>query len=741
MTPRRPSLEPLGDVRHRLISKITSVAPAVTDQHAQQILTDIGSWRGLGARTLDRHFAGHPDALTVPDSHAPIGLVRLAYALDAAGHRVVLPACVRCGKQWPRLIRLAPEGRCCEWCVTREKTTICARCGRRGHPTAVRPEGAICRPCYQVDPERAETCVACGRSRIPSRRDSDGRPLCGTCARPVHRCGSCGRTAAAKAFDANGPLCSHCYQRPERECGGCGQIAPIALRGRGGGVDLCRRCRPDVLHHCVDCAHLRPAKALWPRGPVCVRCHRRAVAAPKRCAGCGNVRVLTGADAAGLPICSPCAGRPVDHHLCTTCGEAGPQRYARTCRRCSIRRRLTDLLAEETGDVREELLPLVEHLVGKERADSTLSWLERAKPAALLRHLGALTRPVSHRDLDDLAPSAALHHLRAVLVHLEILPYRLEPLGRLEPWLDTVLDTLPPHQVSLIRPYAQWSVLRRARRRAVHQRYNDQSAATDRSKIRIAIRLLRWLDDQRLTIGHLDQSRLDHWLGGNRERASGINGFIIWLSRRGLIGDDIILPTKSTARPTEVLDTADHTDCIRRLLTDTATPVTVRVAGLMVLLYGIPLTRIRLLTTEAVTLRDGAIFLTFARNPMQVPPAVAVLVTELVASARNMTTAASRGRAHYLFPSPVTPGVPLHAHTLSVSLTRLGIPTRVARNTALFTLTAELPAPVVADLLGMHIHTTTQWADYTRRDWTHYLAARNEPDDIAHARVVRTEVL
>ncbi len=703
-----------------------SVAPAITAQHAQHILTDVGSWNGRGARALDRHLAAHPDALTAPDPHAPIGLVRLAYALDAAGHRVTLPGCVRCGKQWPRLIRLAPEGRCCEWCVTREKTAICARCGRRGNPTAVRPEGPICRQCYQVDPERVETCTRCGRSRIPSRRDPEGRPLCGTCARPVHTCGSCGRNAVAKAYDSNGPLCAHCYQRPRRQCGGCGRIAPIALRGRDGAADLCSRCRPEVHHHCVDCTHFRPAKALWPRGPVCARCYRQAVAAPKHCANCGNTRVLTGTNSAGLAICSPCAGRAVDH-LCTTCGEAGPQHYVRTCRRCAIRRRLTELLADEHGGVRAQLLPLVDHLAGKERADSTLRWLDRAKPAALLRHLGALAKPISHNDLDDLAPSTALHYLRAVLVHLEILPDRLEPLGRLEPWLDTVLETLPPHQVLLIRPYAQWSVLRRARRRAIRRRYTDHSAASDRNKIRIAIRLLRWLDDQHLTIDNLDQPHLEHWLAGSRDRTCAITGFIIWLSQRGLIDDDITLPAKPATLPTEVLDTANHTDRIRRLLADTTIPVTVRVAGLIVLLYGIPLTRIRLLATDAVTQRGGATFLTFSRNPLQLPPAIAALVTDLLVSAQDTATAAPPGRAPYLFPSPTTPGVPLHAHTLSVYLTKLGIPTRVGRNTALFTLTAELPAPVVADLLGMHINTTTQWADYTRRDWTHYLAARSEP--------------
>jgi len=39
-------------------------------------------------------------------------------------------------------------------------------------------------------------------------------------------------------------------------------------------------------------------------------------------------------------------------------------------------------------------------------------------------------------------------------------------------------------------------------------------------------------------------------------------------------------------------------------------------------------------------------------------------------------------------------------------------------------LAADLPASIIADLLGMHINTAIRWIDYAGRDWTDYLAAR-----------------
>ncbi|HZD02452.1 MAG TPA: hypothetical protein VFA46_20365 [Actinomycetes bacterium] len=37
---------------------------------------------------------------------------------------------------------------------------------------------------------------------------------------------------------------------------------------------------------------------------------------------------------------------------------------------------------------------------------------------------------------------------------------------------------------------------------------------------------------------------------------------------------------------------------------------------------------------------------------------------------------------------------------------------------------ADLPATILADLLGMHVHTAVRWVTYARRDWADYLAAR-----------------
>ncbi|WP_327008015.1 hypothetical protein OHA72_12505 [Dactylosporangium sp. NBC_01737] len=61
---------------------------------------------------------------------------------------------------------------------------------------------------------------------------------------------------------------------------------------------------------------------------------------------------------------------------------------------------------------------------------------------------------------------------------------------------------------------------------------------------------------------------------------------------------------------------------------------------------------------------------------------------------------------------------------MTQKLGRHGITVRAARNGALAALAADLPAAVMADLLGMHVTTAVRWVIYARRDWADYLAAR-----------------
>ena len=61
---------------------------------------------------------------------------------------------------------------------------------------------------------------------------------------------------------------------------------------------------------------------------------------------------------------------------------------------------------------------------------------------------------------------------------------------------------------------------------------------------------------------------------------------------------------------------------------------------------------------------------------------------------------------------------------LSRRLKRIGVDCANARRTALLQLGGELPAALLADLLGLHIHTANKWAQIAGRPWGDYPALR-----------------
>jgi hypothetical protein len=83
--------------------------------------------------------------------------------------------------------------------------------------------------------------------------------------------------------------------------------------------------------------------------------------------------------------------------------------------------------------------------------------------------------------------------------------------------------------------------------------------------------------------------------------------------------------------------------------------------------------------------------------------------------------AAEGGRARHLR-SRLRPGRPISSYRLAERLREHGIYSGQARSTALFQLATDLPATVLARLLGIHITVAAAWQRASAGDWTAYAA-------------------
>jgi len=110
----------------------------------------------------------------------------------------------------------------------------------------------------------------------------------------------------------------------------------------------------------------------------------------------------------------------------------------------------------------------------------------------------------------------------------------------------------------------------------------------------------------------------------------------------------------------------------------------------------------------------------FGEPPTPVPEPFAALLLQATAQRDNLQTATNPG-ARWLFPGR-RGGQPLHVSTLSELVRDLGVPARAGRTAALRQLVLQAPAPVVAQALGYHHHTTARVATEAGTPWSRYAA-------------------
>jgi hypothetical protein len=748
--------ETLGEVVTLLLQRLPRVLGA-----REQVIAAVGGLHlsGARARTLADYIGRTPDVLKSTRSDGPQAWLTLVQVLAADFPGDVESArCVRCGRTGPMRRRMDGQ-RGCDNCYLRGLKKPCVRCGEVGQPIWRENGGTVCSRCANRDHSRDEACGGCGKTTRVAARTSSG-PLCQTCApRPRYTCTSCLRPdqKAHKITDA-GPICPACYHRqkvakcsrceeispyvrlrPETEtllcmscwepplipCTRCGDLKPI--KHARGGTPVCPSCRARTRprRECVECRRIRPVHSRLRMGNICTGCYSRLRNYPAACTACGETRSLIGRGRNGAAICGPCAGEERTW-ICAECGRFAALYADARCPQCVARERVNERLSNRTGHIHPQLQPLADVLDVEGNPRSVIMWLHASKWSRLLGDLANEYDKITHQILDDLPQTRHLIYLRQVLVHVGALDERDEDIEGTLPWVDELLEKQAPSVSRIVRPYATWSVLRRARRRSKVTE-NRSARKYARSRITLAVTFLNTLEGDGRTLQEATQTDIDLWLAYGGVGRHRLRDFILWAHARGLCAK-LDVPWVQRAEPESFLGQTARWDLLRRCVHDDRIVLTQRVAGSLALLYGLTPTQIVQLTIADVEQRGEHTFLRLGRSPMVLPISVAAIVAELVGQAaiyRHSIVGSKPTRSPWLFPGGA-PGHHTRASWISEQLNRdLGISLRRARNTALCALAEDLPGAVLADLLGLHITTATRWTNLVKRDWAQYVSERS----------------
>ncbi|MFI1189328.1 hypothetical protein [Streptomyces californicus] len=427
------------------------------------------------------------------------------------------------------------------------------------------------------------------------------------------------------------------------------------------------------------------------------------------------------------PLCAACLNPDPDFwDRCPVC-ETTWQFGTEPCQRCRVDQKLADLLGDGAV-VAAELDPFRRALVAVERPDHAMSWLTKPKVRDLLTALGKDPRPVTHDLLDELPEGKTLHYLRGLLMATGALPARDQRLTNLELWINQKLDgrkDLAERRV--LHGYAIWHHLRRLRQRVRGQQLTVDQDQNVRIHINGAVQLLDDLAGHGVLLGACTQSDVDDFMANRATYPTRTAHFVRWaVAHRH--AHNLTAPATRWVGPSGPHDEDRRWEVARRLLHEGDTPTADRVAGLLLLLYAQHVNTIRHLTLDHVQRDGGKPKILLGDRPIVLPEPLDGLMEELIASRRGHTLVDEPGT--WLFPGRL-PGQPLSSDQLVVRLRALGVNPRQDRGTALFTLASQVPAAILARMLGIHRSVAVQWQNSSGGDWAAYAA------DVA-ARPVRT---
>jgi len=631
------------------------------------------------SRDLAVALAAGPDVLR---AGAPPVVARLVDELRARGCVLPVPACAICARSGLELIRSGTVG-------------LCGRC--RAH-------------------ELAEACSTCGRKRVVVGRDDRGGALCFACApRPARVCGRCGRVGpiARRARETEPDICNSCFRLPVATCGNCGRNKPCNFVA--AGRPICASCSPRAVRACAHCGQLRPAAARWSEGPVCEPCYRAGLSRRGACDGCGGQRRLMFPPGARARLCADCA-RVAPLTRCSSCGIEDRLYQNGRCVHCALAERAAGLL----GGPRPDLVGVYDAIVAARQPYSAHNWLRSAVAANILAEIASGDMPLTHDALDAHPHPRAAGFLRQLLVAQDLLTARDEALIALETWVLERLDGIDdPAQRRLLRSYATWWVLRRARARATRRPRPRTATRYAKTNLLAAIAFLAWLSRRGVELGEVGQGDIDAWTVEGGPSAHALKDFLDWAIGRKLLAPVVLSGRRSQQGTT--MDPDTRWEIVDRLLHDDNLALTDRVAGCLVLLYAQQLTRIVALTVDQVITADDGVYLNLGAGQAILPEPLGGLIVELAANGRSHTGIGSPARSRWLIPG-LHAGRPLHPSGLGQRLRRLGIPTMPSRRAALMHLAGELPAAVLAEILHLQPATAVRWVAASGGDWNNYAA-------------------
>ncbi|HUY45495.1 MAG TPA: hypothetical protein VMV92_07195 [Streptosporangiaceae bacterium] len=274
----------------------------------------------------------------------------------------------------------------------------------------------------------------------------------------------------------------------------------------------------------------------------------------------------------------------------------------------------------------------------------------------------------------------------------------------------------------IVRTWLRWQVLPRLRRRAETGASTAHSLNNARRALRAVLALLETVHRDGHTLATLTQADVDRWFAQPTGTCWLARGFLSWARDRRHLPRTVTIPPAPPKVLRLPLDHEERWAIARRLVTNDTILAGDRVAAVLLVLYGQPLTRIARLARDDIRRSgDGTVLAILGGTPVPIHEPFATLITQLPARRTNGVAGQIEGR--WLFPGRHA-GRPVGPLILASRLRALGISPAAIRSTARAQLVAEIPPAMLGELIGIGATTANRWATIANGTWLAYAATQ-----------------
>lgn len=383
------------------------------------------------------------------------------------------------------------------------------------------------------------------------------------------------------------------------------------------------------------------------------------------------------------------------------------------CSDCAQSDYVDKLLSGVDGRVIPTLEPLRAVLLDHTRASvSTITWALRGRGAKTIGAMAKGDLPISAASLAAVTPEGVVTHLGSLFHAAGVIDASDLLIARYQLRVAAIMPEIPGTCRVLTEQYVRWEILPRLRSFDITR---DSTPVLRRETRRLkTIRdLYLFIEESGHAFATVPQRVLDQFATRCSPADRGqLSPFLRWARGRGATRVRI-QPHRTTGVAPATGD-ADRWRHVRTLLADEGLPLKVRVGGLLILLLGQQATRVVRLRLDDVRVEEGAVEIKLGEAPVALPRVAGELVSRLRAERID-----SRNASEWLFVG-ASRGQHLYGSSLRAALRSAGVPVGAGRVGALLDLARTVPAPILADLLGLSATAAANWSEAAARSWSDY---------------------